>query len=69
MPPTEALVAARCMELLNAFDTSLLADLRRLSAADAATFPDQPRCAQLLSLYSEVKNTEIHRRMLRPTSM
>ena len=54
MPPTEALIAARCMELLNTFDTSLLADLRQLSNADPETFPDQPRCSQLLRMYSEV---------------
>jgi len=54
MPPTEALIAARCMELLNMFSTSLLADLRQLSDADAETFPDQPRCSRLSMMYSEV---------------
>ena len=54
MPPTEALIAARCMELLNAFDTSLLADLRQLSDADTEAFPDQPRCSQLFMIYLEV---------------
>ncbi len=59
MPPTEALIAARCMELLNTFDTSLLADLRQLSDADAETFPDRPRCSHLLRMYSEVTTLHI----------
>ena len=54
VPPTEALIAARCMELLNTFDTSLLADLRQLSGASVEAFPEQPRSSRLLRAYTEV---------------
>ena len=54
IPPTEDLIAARCGELLNTFDSTLLADLRLLAAAGADAFQDQSRCCQLLRFYSKV---------------
>ena len=54
VPPTEAVISARCGELLNGFVSTLLADLRLLAAADADTFHDQRRCHSLLRFYSEV---------------
>ena len=54
MPPTNAVVAARCGELLNALGSTLPADLRLLAAADADMFPDIGRYRQLLQYYSEV---------------
>ena len=58
MPPTDALIAARCGELLNTFDTTLLADLRQLSDASAEAFADRWRCAQLHNIYAEVTHAK-----------
>ena len=62
MPPTDALIAARCGELLNTFNTTLLADLRQLSSASVEDFADQQRCARLLQSYSEVTRTARYRK-------